>query len=132
MKKILVDEEIQVDDMSMIEHIHSLQQEIIETHHSKLELENIIRELKLRIHDLESTNYRLKEASPDNEIATIQEELIRVKMREAESSLSLKEMRQRLAEIEQYWAVRFFFSINKISLFRNIFNREILCFKCML
>lgn len=102
-KKSTFDAGIQVDDTSMIEHIHSLQQELIETHYRKSELENSVREFKLRIHELESTNYRLKEASPDNEIATIQEELIRVKMREAESSLSLKEMRQRLAEIEQHW-----------------------------
>lgn len=111
-KKSTFDAGIQVDDTSMIEHIHSLQQELIETHYRKSELENSVREFKLRIHELESTNYRLKEASPDNEIATIQEELIRVKMREAESSLSLKEMRQRLAEIEQHWTVSFIYLKN--------------------
>ena len=45
-------------------------------------------------------------------MAAIQEELIRVKMREAESALSLKDMRQRLAEVEQHWAVRILFCKN--------------------
>jgi len=70
----------------MIEHIHQLQQELIEAHGRKADLENTIRELKLRIHELESANKRLKECPPDGGVATIQEELIRVKMREAESS----------------------------------------------
>jgi hypothetical protein len=94
---------IQVDDMSMIEHIHSLQEELIEAHNRKADLENTVRELKLRITELECANKRLKDAPPDDGIASIQEELIRVKMREAEASLSLKEMRQRLAELEQHW-----------------------------
>lgn len=56
---------------------------------------------------MESANKRLKESSPDGGIAAIQEELIRVKMREAEASLSLKEMRQRLADMQQEWLVKF-------------------------
>ncbi|KAI1724536.1 rab-GTPase-TBC domain-containing protein [Ditylenchus destructor] len=78
-------------------------QELIEAHSRKSDLENTVREMKLRIHELESANKRLKESSPDGGVAAIQEELIRVKMREAESSLSLKEMRQRLSEMEQQW-----------------------------
>uniref|UniRef100_A0A0R3Q4T6 Shootin-1 n=1 Tax=Brugia timori TaxID=42155 RepID=A0A0R3Q4T6_9BILA len=38
----------------------------------------------------------------------LQEELISVKMREAEASLSLKEMRQRFAELEQHWTVQLY------------------------
>uniref|UniRef100_A0A914DA08 Rab-GAP TBC domain-containing protein n=1 Tax=Acrobeloides nanus TaxID=290746 RepID=A0A914DA08_9BILA len=100
----LIETGTQVDDTTMIEHIHSLQQDMIEAHTKKADLENTVRELKLRIQDLESANKRLKESPPDGGIASIQEELIRVKMREAEASLSLKEMRQRLAELEQHWA----------------------------
>uniref|UniRef100_A0A0K0D5N2 CC171 protein n=1 Tax=Angiostrongylus cantonensis TaxID=6313 RepID=A0A0K0D5N2_ANGCA len=37
----------------------------------------------------------------------LQEELISVKMREAESNLAVKEMRQRLSELEQHWAARY-------------------------
>lgn len=33
-------------------------------------------------------------------------------MREAEAALSLKEIRQRLAELEQHWAVSYFSSTN--------------------
>ncbi len=50
----LVDTGAQVDDHSMIEHIHQLQQELIETHGRKADLENTIREMKLRVHELES------------------------------------------------------------------------------
>ncbi|KAI6173433.1 Ecotropic viral integration site 5-like protein [Aphelenchoides besseyi] len=93
----------QVDDTTMIEHIHSLQQDLIETHSRKADLENSVRELKTRIQDLESSNKRLRESPPDGEVASLQEELIRVKMREAEAALSLKEMRQRLGELEKDW-----------------------------
>lgn len=97
---------IQVDDKSMIEHIHNLQQELIEAHSKKADLENSIREMKLRVQELENSNKRLLESPPQDSVASLQEELIRVKMREAESSLALKEMRQRLAELEQHWQVR--------------------------
>uniref|UniRef100_A0A1I8B126 Rab-GAP TBC domain-containing protein n=1 Tax=Meloidogyne hapla TaxID=6305 RepID=A0A1I8B126_MELHA len=99
------DQEVQVDDISMIEHIHQLQQELIETHSKKVraDLESTVREQKQRINELESANKRFKECPPEGGVAAIQEELIRVKMREAESSLSLKEMRQKLADFEQQW-----------------------------
>uniref|UniRef100_A0A0N5BNS3 Rab-GAP TBC domain-containing protein n=1 Tax=Strongyloides papillosus TaxID=174720 RepID=A0A0N5BNS3_STREA len=99
-----VDTAIQVDDTTMIEHIHQLQQELIETHTKKNDLENAIRECKLRLQEVELANKRLREQPPDDGIAGLQEELISVKMREAEASLSLKEMRQRFSELEQQWA----------------------------
>ncbi|KAF7638887.1 Rab-GAP TBC domain-containing protein [Meloidogyne graminicola] len=102
-RRNLKDQEVQVDDISMIEHIHQLQQELIETHSKKADLESEVREQKQRINELESANKRFKECPPEGGIAAIQEELIRVKMREAESSLSLKEMRQKLGEFEQQW-----------------------------
>nr|CAD2158548.1 unnamed protein product [Meloidogyne enterolobii] len=102
-RRNLRDQEVQVDDISMIEHIHQLQQELIETHSKKADLESTVREHKQRINELESANKRFKECPPEGGVAAIQEELIRVKMREAESSLSLKEMRQKLAEFEQQW-----------------------------
>ncbi|KJH43673.1 hypothetical protein DICVIV_10317 [Dictyocaulus viviparus] len=54
--------------------------------------------------ELEAANKRLRENEPYEGIAGLQEELISVKMREAESNLAVKEMRQRLAELEQHWA----------------------------
>ncbi|CAJ0955365.1 unnamed protein product, partial [Mesorhabditis belari] len=95
---------LQVDDTTMIEHIHALQQELIETHNRQADSENQIRDQKIRIQELETTNKRLREHEPSEGIACLQEELISVKMREAEANLSLKEMRQRLAELEQQWA----------------------------
>ncbi|VDM91368.1 unnamed protein product [Litomosoides sigmodontis] len=93
----------QVDDTSMIEHIHALQQEIIETRACEADNEITIKELKVQVQELELANKRLRERPPDDGIAGLQEELISVKMREAEASLSVKEMRQRLAELEQHW-----------------------------
>ncbi|CAI4223700.1 unnamed protein product [Auanema sp. JU1783] len=100
----LVDKEAQVDDTSMIEHIHSLQQEIIEGHTRQADNENIIRDCKNRVSELELANKRLREHEPSEDVASLQEELISAKMREAESLLALKEMRQRLADLEQHWA----------------------------
>ncbi|WKY15845.1 hypothetical protein Q1695_000936 [Nippostrongylus brasiliensis] len=100
----MLDAMIQVDDTSMIEHIHSLQQELIECHNRQADHENTIRESKIRISELEAANKRLREHEPIEGIAGLQEELISVKMREAESNLAVKEMRQRLAELEQQWA----------------------------
>ncbi|CAD5228438.1 unnamed protein product [Bursaphelenchus okinawaensis] len=99
----LTDTATQVDDTSMIEHIHQLQQELIEAHTKKSDLESSVRELKLRVQELESSNKRLRESPPDGGVAALQEELIRVKMREAEAALSLKEMRQRIQELENHW-----------------------------
>ncbi|VDN93145.1 unnamed protein product [Brugia pahangi] len=98
----------QVDDTSMIEHIHALQQDIIDTRAREADNEIIIKDLKLRIQELELANKRLRERPPDDGIAGLQEELISVKMREAEASLSLKEMRQRFAELEQHWTVQLY------------------------
>ncbi|CAD6185217.1 unnamed protein product [Caenorhabditis auriculariae] len=103
-KENITDTATQVDDTSMIEHIHSLQQELIEAHTRQADSENALRDAKQRVSELESANKRLRENEPSEGIAGLQEELISVKMREAESSLALKEMRQRLAELEQYWA----------------------------
>ncbi|CAB3400840.1 unnamed protein product [Caenorhabditis bovis] len=100
----LVETGTQVDDTSMIEHIHSLQQELIEAHTRQADSENSLREAKLRLSELEMANKRLREHEPSEGIAGLQEELISVKMREAESSLALKDMRQRLADLEQHWA----------------------------
>ncbi|VDN58395.1 unnamed protein product [Dracunculus medinensis] len=100
----VVEKSTQVDDTSMIEHILALQQELIATHIKEADSENLIKELKQRVQDLELSNKRLKERPPENGIAGLQEELISAKMREAEASLSLKEMRQRLAELEIQWA----------------------------
>jgi len=45
----------------------------------------------------------LRESTPDNSVAHLQEELIAVKLREAEANLSLKDLRQRVGELSQHW-----------------------------
>ena len=45
----------------------------------------------------------LRESTPDNSVAHLQEELIAVKLREAEANLSLKDLRQRVGELGQQW-----------------------------
>lgn len=39
----------------------------------------------------------------DNSVAHLQEELIAVKLREAEANLSLKDLRQRVTELSTQW-----------------------------
>lgn len=45
----------------------------------------------------------LRESTVDNSVAHLQEELIAVKLREAEANLSLKELRQRVTELGAQW-----------------------------
>lgn len=57
---------------------------------------------------------------PDEEnIARLQEELIAVKLREAEALMGLKELRQQVKDLEEHWQVciaicfeQFLFSVN--------------------
>ena len=46
---------------------------------------------------------RLREMTPDNVVVSLQEELIAVKLREAESTLALKELRPKIAELSSQW-----------------------------
>lgn len=45
----------------------------------------------------------MRESTVDNSVAHLQEELIAVKLREAEANLSLKELRQRVTELGAQW-----------------------------
>ncbi|XGW34519.1 hypothetical protein V3C99_018437 [Haemonchus contortus] len=51
---------VQVDDTSMIEHIHSLQHELIESHNRQADYEEIIRECKIRIAVIEAVRFLLQ------------------------------------------------------------------------
>ena len=46
---------------------------------------------------------RLREATPDNVVVALQEELIAVKLREAEATLALKELRPKITELNSQW-----------------------------
>lgn len=45
----------------------------------------------------------MREATPDNVVVALQEELIAVKLREAEATLALKELRPKIAELTSQW-----------------------------
>lgn len=66
----------------------------------------------------------MKETPPDHCVAGLQEELISVKMREAEANLSLKEMRQKIADLQTHWEVKFIYTF--------IRNRFLLYFEWIL
>ncbi|ESP00273.1 hypothetical protein LOTGIDRAFT_141007 [Lottia gigantea] len=76
--------------------IQQLQEELIAVRLRETETNTLIKELKLKISELE-------DRAPSNDIQQLQEELIAVKLREAEANLSLKELRQRVIELESYW-----------------------------
>ena len=50
------------------------------------------------------TNIQLQKA-PSNDVQHLQEELIAVKLREAEANLSLKEMKHKVYDLEGQWEV---------------------------
>ena len=53
---------------------------------------------------LRQANRQLQK-DPTTEIQQLQEELIACKLREAEANLSMKELRQRVADLDKYWQV---------------------------
>ncbi|KAG8230075.1 hypothetical protein J437_LFUL009194 [Ladona fulva] len=62
--------------------------------------------VKVRLREAESDaldKKTLRESTPDNSVAHLQEELIAVKLREAEANLSLKDLRQRVADLNAQW-----------------------------
>ena len=48
---------------------------------------------------------RQLQSEPTTEIQSLQEELIACKLREAEANLSMKELRQKVTDLEKYWQV---------------------------
>ena len=46
---------------------------------------------------------KLREAVPDNDIASLQEELAAAKLREAEANLALKDLKTKVAELSSMW-----------------------------
>ena len=67
------------------------------------ESEDTIRNLKTKIQELEEDKKTLRETTPDNSVAHLQDELIASKLREAEASLSLKDLKQRVQELSTQW-----------------------------
>ncbi|CAK1554995.1 unnamed protein product [Leptosia nina] len=80
-----------------------LQRELVRARLEAAEKEATERELTARIADLENENKMLRKQRVDNNVAHLQDELIAVKLREAEANLSLKDLRQRVTELSETW-----------------------------
>lgn len=83
--------------------VSCLLEELVKVRQSVAEGEDTIRSLKTKIEELEEDKKTLRETTPDNSVAHLQEELIASKLREAEASLSLKDLKQRVQELSTQW-----------------------------
>lgn len=85
------------------EMVSCLLEELVKVRQSLAESEDTIRSLKTKIEELEEDKKTLRETTPDNSVAHLQDELIASKLREAEASLSLKDLKQRVQELNTQW-----------------------------
>ena len=85
------------------EMVSCLLEELVKVRQGSAENEDTIRNLRTKIQELEEDKKRLRETTTDNSVAHLQDELIASKLREAEASLSLKELKQRVAELSSQW-----------------------------
>ncbi|XP_055624376.1 ecotropic viral integration site 5 ortholog isoform X1 [Toxorhynchites rutilus septentrionalis] len=85
------------------EMVSCLLEELVKVRQSLAESEDVIRNLKTKIQELEEDKKRLRETTIDNSVAHLQDELIASKLREAEASLSLKDLKQRVQELSTQW-----------------------------
>lgn len=83
--------------------VSCLLEELVKVRQGLAESEDTIRNLKSQIQQLEEDKKRLRETTTDNSVAHLQDELIASKLREAEASLSLKELKQRVQELSAQW-----------------------------
>lgn len=85
------------------EMVSCLLEELVKVRQSLAESEDTIRVLKGKMEELEEDKKTLRETTPDNSVAHLQDELIASKLREAEASLSLKDLKQRVQELSTQW-----------------------------
>lgn len=83
--------------------VSCLLEELVKVRQGLAESEDTIRNLRSVIQQLEEDKKRLRETTTDNSVAHLQDELIASKLREAEASLSLKELKQRVQELSAQW-----------------------------
>lgn len=83
--------------------VSCLLEELVKVRQGGAESEDVIRSLKAKVEELEEDKKTLRETTPDNSVAHLQDELIASKLREAEASLSLKDLKQRVQELSQQW-----------------------------
>lgn len=85
------------------EMVTCLLEELVKVRQGLAESEDTIRSLKTKIEELEEDKKTLRETTPDNSVAHLQDELIASKLREAEATLSLKDLKQRVQELNTQW-----------------------------
>ncbi|CRL03768.1 CLUMA_CG016435, isoform A, partial [Clunio marinus] len=85
------------------EMVSCLLEELVKVRQGSAENEDTIRNLRTKIQEVEEDKKRLRETTTDNSVAHLQDELIASKLREAEASLSLKELKQRVMELSSQW-----------------------------
>jgi len=85
------------------EMINCLQDELIKVRLREAENEESIRNLGEKVSELEEEKKKLREAIPDNNVASLQEELAAAKLREAEANLALKDLKGKVAELSTMW-----------------------------
>lgn len=85
------------------EMVSCLLEELVKVRQNLAESEDLVRSLKTKIEELEEDKKTLRETTPDNSVAHLQDELIASKLREAEASLSLKDLKQRVQELNTQW-----------------------------
>lgn len=85
------------------EMVSCLLEELVKVRQGSAENEDTIRNLKTKMQELEEDKKRLRETTTDNSVAHLQDELIASKLREAEASLSLKELKNRVMELSSQW-----------------------------
>ncbi|XP_016948487.1 ecotropic viral integration site 5 ortholog isoform X1 [Drosophila biarmipes] len=85
------------------EMVSCLLEELVKVRQGLAESDDQIRNLKAKVEELEEDKKTLRETTPDNSVAHLQDELIASKLREAEASLSLKDLKQRVQELSSQW-----------------------------
>ncbi|XP_063703670.1 ecotropic viral integration site 5 ortholog isoform X3 [Culicoides brevitarsis] len=85
------------------EMVSCLLEELVKVRQSLAESEDTVRSLRSKMQELEEDKKRLRETTTDNSVAHLQDELIASKLREAEASLSLKDLKQRVQELSTQW-----------------------------
>ena len=83
--------------------LFSLQDELIKVRLREAENEESIRHLEGKVSELEEEKKKMREAVPENDVASLQEELAAAKLREAEANLALKDLKSKVAELSSMW-----------------------------
>lgn len=82
--------------------VEDLQKTVADMVNQEIKAKAVIQDLRTRIQELEKANQQ-SSSEPSIDIQNLQDQLIASKMREAEASLSAKELEQKVSDLEKYW-----------------------------